>query len=397
MYGESRLGAHPAPLLLILVFRWLAFAWMALVAALSGQILDQVAWLAALVQLVVLCWLLWLTLAAVHRTAPVLIADLLLATGLLLVSGYVMPTGSVLAGHPSLTGVYPLAAVAAWAVSYDVAGGLAAGAVLALALPVSYEINGAPLDSLSFLQQFQLAGSALAFPLVGAAVGLADQQFTRLAAEAGRVSDHAGRLEERQSIAARIHDDVLQQLSRLRSQGAELAERGEVRPTELRALLSAIGEQERTLREMAVDGAAAPPGTSSLRAELVTLASGFPELDVQFICTDTVWLANTAVEDVRGAVREALTNVVRHARAERVWISVLPAQTGVTITVRDNGVGFTFDEQRLRTSGRLGLQLSVIARMARLGGSTVIRGRPGRGAEIELGLPASILSGPPSA
>jgi signal transduction histidine kinase len=55
--------------------------------------------------------------------------------------------------------------------------------------------------------------------------------------------------------------------------------------------------------------------------------------------------------------------------------------------LRDNGAGFTFDEQELRAAGRLGLLVSVRARIEQLGGEVVVRGRPGRGAEIELRLP----------
>jgi signal transduction histidine kinase len=90
---------------------------------------------------------------------------------------------------------------------------------------------------------------------------------------------------------------------------------------------------------------------------------------------------------VVAAAKQVLNNVIKHANATQVWVSVLDEGDHVTVFLRDNGVGFTFDEQELRAAGRLGLLVSVRARIERLGGEVVVRGRPGRGAEIELRLP----------
>ncbi|MFC6666810.1 ATP-binding protein [Deinococcus radiopugnans] len=38
-------------------------------------------------------------------------------------------------------------------------------------------------------------------------------------------------------------------------------------------------------------------------------------------------------------LREAVTNIVRHARAREVWISIAPVGGGHRLTVRDDGVG----------------------------------------------------------
>ena len=44
-------------------------------------------------------------------------------------------------------------------------------------------------------------------------------------------------------------------------------------------------------------------------------------------------------------VQEALTNVAKHAEAQRVWIEVEQDQNSVSILVRDDGVGFDMDSR----------------------------------------------------
>ena len=85
--------AHPAPMLLILSFRWLAVGWTAVVALLSGQVLEQRVGLAVLTLATMLGWTAWLTVAAVRRTDLVLALDLVLAILVLLVSGWIGPQG----------------------------------------------------------------------------------------------------------------------------------------------------------------------------------------------------------------------------------------------------------------------------------------------------------------
>jgi signal transduction histidine kinase len=371
-------------MLLVLVFRWFAVAWMAIVAAVGGQVREEAAGVAVVALLITLGWTGWLTLAAVRRPGWVLGADLVLAVGLVLAGGFFHPMQHVLTNHPSVTGAYPMAAVAAWAVVRQVDGGVIAGAAVAAALPFAYVLNGAPLSELSFSQALQLVASALAYLLVGAAVGTASVQFNRLAQAAARSTE----LAERERLAARIHDDVLQQLASLHRKGLDLADRGEVRPGELRALMASVERQEKALRDMVLPvEQETPQGSASLSDALSQVAGGYAGLPVQVLASGPFLLPDNVVAEVVAAVKEALSNVVKHAHATQAWISVLDDDTGIAVFVRDNGVGFVFDEQAVRGAGRLGLLVSVRARIERIGGTVTINGRPGRGTEIELRLP----------
>jgi signal transduction histidine kinase len=76
-------------------------------------------------------------------------------------------------------------------------------------------------------------------------------------------------------------------------------------------------------------------------------------------------------------VQEALTNVVKHARAENVSILLTRRGAGVAVVVEDDGRGFDPAD----VSGGSGLQ-GMADRLAAVGGSLEIRSTPGRGTTV---------------
>jgi signal transduction histidine kinase len=68
------------------------------------------------------------------------------------------------------------------------------------------------------------------------------------------------------------------------------------------------------------------------------------------------------------AIQEALTNVVRHARAGEVTIELTLADGNLVCTVSDNGVGFPKGRARLSRGGGLGL-VGIRERLTAVGGS----------------------------
>jgi signal transduction histidine kinase len=81
-------------------------------------------------------------------------------------------------------------------------------------------------------------------------------------------------------------------------------------------------------------------------------------------------------------VQEALTNVVKHARAQRADVYVAGDDHAVTVEVRDDGVGFDPD---VRTPG-FGL-VGMKERLALAGGSLQISSALGRGTTLRAELP----------
>jgi signal transduction histidine kinase len=83
------------------------------------------------------------------------------------------------------------------------------------------------------------------------------------------------------------------------------------------------------------------------------------------------------------ACREIAKNIDRHAGATQVEVLIddLPSGPGVRITITDDGSGF---DPEAVPSDRFGLQLSVMERMAAVGGRAQVRSQPGHGTSIEL-------------
>ena len=82
-------------------------------------------------------------------------------------------------------------------------------------------------------------------------------------------------------------------------------------------------------------------------------------------------------------VQEALHNVVKHARAQRVEVRVREADGRVHLRVADDGVGFDTDAS---FPGHLG-HTSMRERLAALGGQLRLHSRPGEGTVIEAEAP----------
>lgn len=364
-------------MLLVLGLRWLAFGWMLVVAFAGGQVQRPVE--AGVALIATGCWTAWLTMAAVRRMRLVLAADLAVAVALIVGYGRVYPAQAVLTGHPSFMGAYPAAAVAAWGVVRGIRGGLVAGAVLGLSLPFAYAANEVAFARLSFLQLLTTVGWGLSYVLLGGAVGVAAGQLDQLREQAIRHGERTARMAERERLAARIHDDVLQNLGRLRARIGELS----AAPA-LTAVAEGIARQEAALRGLArSDPDPLPAGVVSLREKLAELAERRDEIPVRLVTSGPVRLPEAVAADVVAAVAELLSNVVKHARAHRVWLTVLQDRADVTVSVRDDGVGF---EPGRDTDG-IGLRLSVRARVERLGGQVRIRSRTGQGTEVELRIP----------
>ncbi|MFD9735233.1 sensor histidine kinase [Umezawaea sp. NPDC059074] len=371
---------HPAPMLLVLALRWLAFGWMLVVALIGGQVQRPVE--AGVALLVTGCWTAWLTLAAVRRMGSVLAVDLGVAIALVVANGHVHPPGAMLTDHPTFMGAYPTAAVAACGVVHRVRGGATAGLLLGLTLPFAYAANEVDVARLSFLQVLTMVEWGLSYVLLGGAVGVAAGQLDGLHRQVTRTGERAAQLAERQRLVARIHDDVLQHFARLRARIGELSD-----GPALGAVAEGMARHERSLRDLArSDLDLSPPGDVSLRDRLAGLVERHKGIPVRLVASGPVWLPGDAVDEIGAAAAELLTNVVKHARARQVWLTVLHDDGHVTVSVRDDGIGFQPDE---RTDG-LGLRLSVRARVARLDGRTRIRSRPGRGTEVELRIPVAL-------
>jgi signal transduction histidine kinase len=379
----------------ILAYRWASYVWMttlAVVIQADGEFEHPaLGW-----TLIVITglWTLWFSVARGWERATARGIDLALAMVLVAASGYVVTERSVVFGDvPFFATSYPASAAMTMGAARGVTAGLGSGLLLSLALFASRPINGVTLGEIDWAA---LGNGAFYYLAAGGAVGLIDQVLTRSGEELRRASEEAtrereraARLAERESIARRIHDSVLQTLTLISKRGTELSLRPVVPSEDVRALAELATDQQRALRTLIQGSIAEPPtGTVALRTVLEAAAFGVREIPVEISAVEPIWLPSACVEEVSAAIHQALENVVEHAEARRVSLFAETAQHEVVITVRDDGSGFVYDEDRLREDGKLGLLISMKGRIEELGGSMRVDTAPGKGTEIEFRLPA---------
>ena len=83
-------------------------------------------------------------------------------------------------------------------------------------------------------------------------------------------------------------------------------------------------------------------------------------------------------------LQEALSNIRKHAKAERVTVTLVNDHD-LTLTIADNGVGFDLEQVASEKDGHIGLNI-MRERAARLGGSLSLHAVRGEGTQIVLSI-----------
>ncbi len=123
-------------------------------------------------------------------------------------------------------------------------------------------------------------------------------------------------------------------------------------------------------------------GLAGAVADLV--AAGPVDVDVDIRIDPTIELPERTQEAVYRAIREALSNVRRHARAAHAVVQVESTSPGtVVVTITDDGAGF--DPGRVE-AGHVGLRLLADLAHA-LGGTLTIDSAPGSGTTVAMVVP----------
>ena len=194
--------------------------------------------------------------------------------------------------------------------------------------------------------------------------------------------------EERGRLARDLHDDIGQALTALKIQLESLARAGRAdrarahrgdasRPCSTRSSACASSRSACVRSQLDDLGLAA-----ALRSHLDRQAS-VGGLHAALRCRGCA--ARTLEPDTETAcfrvAQEAITNVLRHARARNFWVRLFTAGGRLALSVRDDGRGFDLDAvraPRARAGASLGL-VGMEERMALAGGSFELRSAPGQG------------------
>jgi signal transduction histidine kinase len=402
-------------------FRWVAWAWMAVVLLLSREDLEHPVVAVALVGAALMLTAVW---AAAWRWRPAflcspvaVVAEVALGAALLVFDGWVFGEGHAFSTSQSLGSVWPLVGVLAAGVAVGPWAGAASGVVLGGCRVVATIWNGESIDSAG--RALSLVNTAVLYALSGVLAGY----LFRLLVRAEREVSAARAREE---VARTLHDGVLQTLALVERRAGDeaLARLAREQERELREFLFGAGEGAGTGRGPTRDprgsfsggeGAAGDRpwdepdsaalsratfaaferarasrrGNGDLGTALRSAAARFERafggrVDV-IVAVDVPKLRADVVAAVAGAVGEALTNAGKHGAAPRVTVYAEPTEDGgLFCSVKDDGTGY----DTATVPDGVGLSRSVRGRMAELGGRAEVASAPGFGTEVRLWMPA---------
>ncbi|WP_262852528.1 sensor histidine kinase [Mumia quercus] len=203
----------------------------------------------------------------------------------------------------------------------------------------------------------------------------------------------AGIHEERERLAAEIHDTIAQGLAGIVTQ----LQAAEDSPDD--AAAAAHRKRAAELARTSLDEARRSVQALSPAAldhldlvDAVRLRTGEwaaeTGVGAEVVVTGTPAPVDPAAEAaVLRVVQESLTNVARHAAAKRVGVTLSYADSEVMLDVRDDGRGFDADAQRRDADSGYGI-VGMRRRAERAGGTLVVETEPGGGTAVSLRVPS---------
>jgi len=196
--------------------------------------------------------------------------------------------------------------------------------------------------------------------------------------------------QERRRLAICLHDQISQTLAVIRLKLATLQQPSSDGYTkQVASILELVDQAIQRTRSLTFD--LSPPilYELGLEAALEWLAEQFQEQhDIIFKVEDDGKpkpLADTCRSLLFMAVRELLVNIIKHAKAQNVSISILRVGKEVRVIVQDDGIGFN-TSQIERQTNVFGL-FSIRERLRYIGGHFNLESRCGHGTRISLVAP----------
>lgn len=201
---------------------------------------------------------------------------------------------------------------------------------------------------------------------------------------------HSGREQEKTRIARELHDELGQGLTALKMDLAWLKEKSNdvVTDTKLISMVSILDSLVAATRRISADLRPLILDDLGLIPALEWLSQTFKER-TGILCQLTVSTPEPDLHDpyataVFRIVQESLNNITKHAQASRVEVSIEQSGSVVTLLVRDDGIGFSQqDQDKPNSYGLLGLR----ERATLLGGKAQINSVLGHGTTIKVQLP----------
>lgn len=253
-----------------------------------------------------------------------------------------------------------------------------------------YQVRVAPE-----LRQGGKAATALATVRDISALRRGEAELRELSAHRERVRE-----DERKNMAREVHDELGQALTALRLDVAMLRMQLEPASAALSTRLQQMKDAvDRTIGIVRNVTALLRPAALDvgLNAALEWLAEQYTR-STGVACTLRTGDSDVELDDAQATAlfriaQEALTNVVKHADASAVEVSLAERDDGVRLQVRDNGRGF--DARAQAGHGRFGLR-GMRERVDAMGGTLQVDSTPGGGACITVDLPTTTEQAAPA-
>lgn len=198
--------------------------------------------------------------------------------------------------------------------------------------------------------------------------------------------------DERRTISRELHDQLGQALLALllmvQSSGAGEkldAETLNQMERKITALIDEIHCLVQGMRPPILDDY----GLDSALARLIKELSGYAgvSIDYQYSCPPGSGRLPSRIEvTLYRIAQEAITNIVRHANADRASVVVLQQHDDVILLVEDHGCGFDPASVRIDSGAHLGI-MGMKERAALLGGSCTVESAPGASTTVRIRIP----------
>ncbi len=217
-----------------------------------------------------------------------------------------------------------------------------------------------------------------------------ERELRELAGQRQRLLDDLVEAQEaeRARIAADVHDDSVQALAAVELRLLVMHRQLERAAPELLQQCDELGATVRTasarLRHLLFD-LDSPAQRSDLRSAIEEAAGYLFENDVRWRVEGDVDAPMPTRVTAYRVVKEALTNIHKHARAQHVVVTLDAEEGGLRVRVTDDGQG-TAEDLTVVRAGHLGLS-GMRDRAAVAGGTLTIESSPGAGTAVALWLP----------
>lgn len=191
---------------------------------------------------------------------------------------------------------------------------------------------------------------------------------------------------EREIIGRELHDNVNQVLTTVKLYLEMAISHKEAREELLPKSMQYVTESINEIRNLSRDLSAPTLGTKSLVdsvAALIETVQSSGRLRIHFdhaAFADHLTIDQTLA--IYRIVQEQLNNIIKHARATTVAVSLSQTKSGTLLSIRDNGQGFDPLAQR----NGIGLN-NMVSRARVFEGDVKITSEKGKGCLVEVSLP----------